>query len=147
MSNLETESVVRPELLQIAEAVARDRSIEKDLVIEAMEQAIVTAARRKYGQDLNIKVEIDRKSGEIKLSRVLEIVESVENPAQQITQEEGKISDPNAKLGDYFFDPLPPIDLGRVAAQTAKQVIVQRVKEAEKERQFEEYKDLSLIHI
>ncbi len=141
MDNIDMMAIRRPELLQIAEAVARDRSIEQNLVIEAMEQAIQTAAKRKYGQELEIKAEIDRKSGEIKLTRVLQVVENIENAAQQITFEEGKNRDPNIKIGDCFFDPLPPIDLGRVAAQTAKQVIIQRVKEAEKERQYEEYKD------
>ena len=141
MENLNTIAVIRPELLQIAETVARDRSIEQDLVIEAMEQAIQTAAKRKYGQDLEVKANIDRKSGEIKISRVLEVVESIENSALQITKKEAKQKDINLDIGDFYYDPLPPIDLGRVAAQTAKQVIIQRVKEAEKERQYEEYKD------
>ena len=141
MENLNTIAVVRPELLQIAEAVARDRSIEQDLVIEAMEKAIETAAKRKYGQDLEVKAVIDRKTGEIRISRVLEVVEIVENTALQITLKEAKEKDAELEIGGFYYDPLPPIDLGRVAAQTAKQVIIQRVKEAEKERQYEEFKD------
>ena len=141
MSNTESLSVVRPELLQIAEAVARDKSIEQNLVIEAMEQAIESAAKKKYGQELEVKAVIDKSSGEIKISRVLEVVDSVENATLQITLDQGKLIEENAKVGDLIYDPLPPIDFGRVAAQTAKQVIVQKVKEADKERQYVEYKD------
>ncbi len=141
MSDTEELSVVRPELLQIAEAVARDKSIEQELVIEAMEEAIQSAAKKKYGHELQIKAEIDRKSGEIKLSRVLLVVENIEIASEQITLEESKFINETSKLGDLIYDPLPPIDFGRVAAQTAKQVIVQKVKEADKERQFIEFKD------
>ncbi len=141
MSGTEGLSVVRPELLQIAEAVARDKSIEQDIVIEAMEQAIQSAAKKKYGQELEVKAEIDKKSGEIKISRVLLVVEKIENSSQEILLEQGKYISDGAKIGDYVYDPLPPIDFGRVAAQTAKQVITQRVKEADKERQYQEFKD------
>ena len=141
MNDTDELSVVRPELLQIAEAVARDKSIEQELVIDAMEQAIQTAAKKKYGQELDIKAEIDRKSGKIKISRVLEVVEIIENPSLQVTLEQGKFIDKDAKVGNIISDPLPPIDFGRVAAQTAKQVIVQKVKEADKERQYIEFKD------
>ena len=141
MSGTEGLSVVRPELLQIAEAVARDKSIEQDIVIEAMEQAIQSAAKKKYGQELEVKAEIDKKSGEIKISRVLLVVEKIENSSQEILLEQGKSISDGAKIGDYIYDPLPPIDFGRVAAQTAKQVITQRVKEADKERQYKEFKD------
>ncbi len=141
MSGTEGLSVVRPELLQIAEAVARDKSIEQDIVIEAMEQAIQTAAKKKYGQELEVKAEIDKSSGEIKISRVLLVVEKIENASQEVSLEQGKYISDNAKIGDYIYDPLPPIDFGRVAAQTAKQVITQRVKEADKERQYNEFKD------
>ena len=134
-------SVVRPELLQIAEAVARDKSIEQEIVIEAMEQAIQSAAKKKYGQELEVKAEINKKSGEIKISRVLLVVEKIENASLEVSLEQGKHLSEDAKIGDYIYDPLPPIDFGRVAAQTAKQVITQRVKEADKERQFNEYKD------
>ena len=141
MNNTEDLSIVRPELLQIAEAVARDKAIDQELVIEAMEEAIQTAAKKKYGQELQIKAEIDRKSGEIKLSRVMLVVETVELASEQITLEQGKFIDESAKIGDLLHDPLPPIDFGRVSAQTAKQVIVQKVKEADKERQYQEFKD------
>ena len=141
MSNTEDLSIVRPELLQIAEAVARDKAIDQELVIEAMEEAIQTAAKKKYGPELQIKAEIDRKSGEIKLSRVLLVVESVELASEQVTLEQGKFIDESAKIGDLLHDPLPPIDFGRVAAQSAKQVIFQKVREAERERHYEEFKD------
>ena len=141
MSETDSLSIVRPELLQIAEAVARDKSIEQDIVIEAMEQAIQSAAKKKYGQELEIKAVIDRKSGAIKISRVMEVVEEIENSFLQISLDEGLHYDKEAKIGSFIYDPLPPIDFGRVAAQTAKQVIVQRVKEADKERQFHEYKE------
>ncbi|MEC8100094.1 MAG: transcription termination factor NusA [Pseudomonadota bacterium] len=141
MSEKEELSVVRPELLQIAEAVARDKSIEQTIVIEAMEQAIQSVAKKKYGQDLEVKASIDEKTGEIKINRVLHVVKEIENASNQISLEQGKDYDKDAKLGDVIFDPLPPIDFGRVAAQTAKQVIVQRVKEADKERQYSEYHD------
>ena len=141
MSGTEGLSVVRPELLQIAEAVARDKSIEQDIVIGAMEEAIQSAAKKKYGQELEVKAEIDKKSGEIKISRVLLVVEKIENSSQEILLEQGKYISSTAKIGDYIYDPLPPIDFGRVAAQTAKQVITQKVKEADKERQYIEFKD------
>jgi N utilization substance protein A len=143
MSDTEDLSIARPELLQIAEAVARDKAIEQDLVIEAMEEAIQSAAKKKYGHELQIKAVIDRNSGEIKLSRVMLVVENVELASEQISLEQSKFIDKSAKLGDLLHDPLPPIDFGRVAAQTAKQVIVQKVKEADKERQYEEFKDKS----
>ena len=141
MSEKEEMSVVRPELLQIAEAVARDKSIEQHIVIEAMEQAIQSVAKKKYGQDLEVKASIDEKTGEIKITRLLHIVEDIEDSSNQISLTQGKTYNKDAKLGDTIYDPLPPIDFGRVAAQTAKQVIVQRVKEADKERQFLEYQD------
>ena len=141
MTEKDQMSVVRPELLQIAEAVARDKSIEQTIVIEAMVQAIQSVAKKKYGQELEVKATIDEKTGEIKINRVLHVVEQIEDSFNQISLEQGKNFDENAKLGDTIYDPLPPIDFGRVAAQTAKQVIVQRVKEADKERQFIEYQD------
>ena len=134
-------TISRPELLQIAETVARDKSIEQEIVIKSMEQAIQSVAKRKYGQELDVKAEINRKTGEIELGRVLNVVENIENPSKEISLEDGKKRDSATMLGDYFIDPLPHIELGRVAAQTAKQVIVQRVRDAERERQYEEYKD------
>jgi len=135
------QNIARPELLQIAESVAREKSIDQDIVIEAMEQAIQSAAKRKYGQELEIRAGINRKNGEIEIARVLKVTEVVENKATEISLEEGKKRDSAANIGDYFYDPLPPIELGRVAAQTAKQVIVQKVRDAEREKQYEEFKD------
>ena len=105
MSEKEELSVVRPELLQIAEAVARDKSIEQTLVIEAMEQAIQSVAKKKYGQDLEVKASIDEKTGEIKINRVLHIVDEIEDSSNQISLEQGKEYDQNAKLGDTIFIP------------------------------------------
>ena len=135
------QSIARPELLQIAESVAREKSIDQSIVIEAMEQAIQSAAKRKYGQELEIRAGINKKSGEIEIARVLKVVEVVDNKAIEITLEEGQKRDSSARIGDFFYDPLPPIELGRVAAQTAKQVIVQKVRDAEREKQYEEFKD------
>ena len=135
------QGLVRPELLQVADAVARDKTIDREIVIQAMEQAIQTASRRKYGQELEIRAEIDRKTGEIRLNRVRHIVEEVEDDATQLSLGAALAMDPTLVVGGELTDPLPPIDLGRVAAQAAKQVIVQRVREAERARQYEEYKD------
>jgi N utilization substance protein A len=131
----------RAELLRIAEAVAQEKGISPTEVIEAMEQAIGTAARRKYGQELEIRAEIDRKSGDIGIFRVMQVVEEVTEPTLQIALADAKRLNPAAHEGDVIEDPLPPIDYGRIAAQSAKQVIVQRVREAERERQYNEFKD------
>ncbi len=136
-----TTALGKPELLRIADAVAQEKGIPVDSVIRAMEQAIQTAARRKYGHEHEIVAEIDRKSGEVRLYRVLEVVEQVEDPDRQIDLDEAHRRNPLAQVGDRLLDPLPPIDLGRIAAQSAKQVIVQRVREAERERIYAEYKD------
>ena len=135
------QNIARPELLQIAESVAREKSIDQEIVIEAMEQAIQSAAKRKYGQELEIRAGINRKNGEIELARVLKVSKIIENKATEITLEDAQKRDVSARIGDYFYDPLPPIELGRVAAQTAKQVIVQKVRDAEREKQYEEFKD------
>ncbi|TVR95433.1 MAG: transcription termination/antitermination protein NusA [Rhodospirillales bacterium] len=131
----------RPELLQVADTVARDKNIDRDEVLEAMEQAIQKAGRSKYGHEHDIRARIDRSSGEITLARYLEVVETVENEATQVSLTTARRRHPDAKLGDLLVDPLPPIDFGRIAAQTAKQVIVQKVRDAERKRQYEEYKD------
>jgi N utilization substance protein A len=144
MSNrtIETDAVhARPELLQVAESVARDKGIERDEVLEAMEQAIQKAGRSKYGHEHDIRASIDRSTGAISLARFLEVADPVENEATQITPEAARKRKADAALGDFLVDPLPPIDFGRIAAQTAKQVIVQRVREAERKRQYEEFKD------
>jgi N utilization substance protein A len=131
----------RIELLQIADAVAREKVIERDTVIQAMEEAIQKAARSKYGMENDIRAEIDRTTGEIKIFRCLEVAADIENDATEISLAEARERNPDAQVGDIIAEPLPPIDFGRVAAQTAKQVIVQKVREAERERQYEEYKD------
>jgi transcription termination/antitermination protein NusA len=134
-------SYPRPELLQVADTVARDKGIDRDEVLQAMEQAIQKAGRSKYGLEYDIRAEIDRKNGEIKLMRFREVADPVENEATQITLVEAKNLNPDAEVGDFLTDPLPPIDFGRIAAQTAKQVIVQRVRDAERQRQYKEFKD------
>ena len=131
----------RTELLSVAETVAREKGIERDEVLEAMEMAIQKAGRSKYGQENDIRAEIDRSSGEIRLARYLEVAAEVENEATQLTLEDAQRRNPALQVGEFIVDPLPPIDFGRIAAQTAKQVIVQRVREAERERQYEEFKD------
>jgi transcription termination/antitermination protein NusA len=136
-----TIAVPRLELLQVADAVAREKGIERDEVLEAMEQAIQKAGRSKYGHEHDIRAKIDRKTGEIRLMRFREIVETVENEATQLTLAQGQRIDPEIKQGEFIIDELPPIDFGRIAAQTAKQVIVQKVREAERKRQFDEYKN------
>jgi len=134
----------RPELIEVAETVARDKGIEREEVLGAMEQAIQKAGRSKYGLEHDIRASINRGTGEIALARFMEVVESpeeVENDATQLEVAEAKKINPDAEDGDFLVTGLPPIDFGRIAAQTAKQVIVQRVREAERSRQFEEYKD------
>jgi N utilization substance protein A len=131
----------RVELLQVAETVAREKGIDREEVLEAMELAIQKAGRSKYGHEYDIRAEISRETGQIELRRYLEVADPVENEATQITLDEAKERNPAAQIGDFIIEPLPPIDFGRIAAQTAKQVIVQRVREAERQRQYEEYKD------
>ncbi len=131
----------RLEMLAVADAVAREKSIERDEVLEAMEMAIQKAARAKYGAEHDIRAEIDRRTGLIQLQRFREVVDEVEDEHTQLTVQQASSEKPDAKVGDFLVDPLPPIDFGRIAAQTAKQVIVQRVRDAERERQYEEYKD------
>ncbi len=136
-----TAAYARPELLQVADTVARDKGIDRDEVIEAMEQAIQKAGRSKYGQEYDIRAEIDRRNGEIRLLRFREVADPIENEATQIPLTEAQRLNPEAEIGDFITDPLPPIDFGRIAAQTAKQVIVQKVRDAERQRQFLEFKD------
>ena len=136
-------AIARPELLQVADAVAREKMIEREEVLEAMEQAIQKAGRAKYGLEKDIRATIDRKDGRVKLERFTEVVEAepVESEATQIPLRIAQKIKPGIQLGEFIVDPLPPIDFGRIAAQTAKQVIVQRVREVERKKQFEEYKD------
>jgi len=131
----------RLELLQIADAVAREKLIDRELVIEAMEDSLGKAARSRYGAEYDIRAFIDRKTGELHMSRAMEVVEEVENHFTEIAVEEARLKNPEAEVGDFITDPLPPMDFSRVAAQTAKQVIVQKVREAERDRQYDEFKD------
>lgn len=142
MQNIE--SMPRPEIILVADTVAREKNIDKEDVFTAMEVAIQKAGRSKYGFEHDIRANIDRKTGAISLARYREVVEgpeNVENEVTQLTLEDAKMYDANAKVGDFIIDQLPPIDFGRIAAQTAKQVIVQKVRDAERNKQFEEYKE------
>jgi N utilization substance protein A len=134
-------SANRLELLQIADAVAREKAIDRSIVITAMEDAIAKAARSRYGAETEVHAEINAKTGELRLNRHMLVVETVENPANQIVLEEARRHNPAAQIGDIIADTLPPLEYGRIAAQSAKQVIVQKVREAERDRQYEEYKD------
>lgn len=134
-------SANRLELLQIADAVAREKTIDRTIVIQAMEDAIQKAAKSRYGAENDIRCTIDPKTGETKLARVLTVTETVENDSTEISVEDAQARQPGAVAGDLIVEPLPPLDFGRVAAQNAKQVIVQKVREAERERQYGEYKD------
>jgi N utilization substance protein A len=134
-------SANRLELLQIADAVAREKSIDRGIVITAMEDAIAKAARSRYGSETDVHAEINAKTGELRLSRHLLVVEIVENPASQISLEDARRRNPAAQIGDTIADTLPPLEYGRIAAQSAKQVIVQKVREAERDRQYQEFKD------
>ena len=132
------------ELLRIVEAVANEKSIDKELVIGSMESAIQKAALTKFGNDNNIEVIIDRENGEIKIQKVLDIVEKVEDSSREISVQDAKKIYPknqNLKVGEKIYEELPQIDFGRIAAQSAKQVISSRVREAEKNRQYEDFID------
>ena len=142
MQNIE--SMPRPEIILVADTVAREKNIDRDDVLEAMEIAIQKAGRSKYGFEHDIRAHIDRKTGAITLARYREVVESedqIENEVTQMTLKQAKAYDKNIKVGEFIIDNLPPIDFGRIAAQTAKQVIVQKVRDAERNKQFEEYKE------
>src|SRR5580693_9200126 len=129
------------ELLHAADAAAREKGVDRDEILSAMEQAIQKAGRTKYGHEHDIRAEIDRRTGEVRLQRFLEVADPVENEFTQITVKAARKSKSDAQVGDFIVDDLPPIEMGRIAAQTAKQVIVQKVREAERKRQFLEYKD------
>ncbi|HXN43716.1 MAG TPA: transcription termination factor NusA [Xanthobacteraceae bacterium] len=134
-------SANRLELLQIADAVAREKAIDRSIVITAMEDAIAKAARSRYGSETDVHADINAKTGELRLSRHLLVVDHVENPANQIRLEDARRHNPAAQIGDTIADALPPLEYERIAAQSAKQVIVQKVREAERDRQYQEYKD------
>ncbi len=131
------------ELLQTAEAVAREKMIDPDLVIQAMEDSLARAAKSRYGSEMDIRVHIDRKTGRATFTRVRTVVEdeALENYQAELTVAQAKQYKPDPQIGDEIIDEVPPVDLGRIAAQSAKQVILQRVREAERDRQFDEFKD------
>ena len=136
---MDTSSIPGLELMQIADVVAREKSIEREEVIVAMEEAIQKAGRSKYGNDRDIRAMIDRKTGSIQLERWTEVVDEVEDDLIQMSGAEGEKH--GLTVGEFLRQPLPPIEFGRIAAQTAKQVISQKVREAERARQYQEYKD------
>ncbi|MGV8985584.1 MAG: transcription termination factor NusA [Cypionkella sp.] len=131
------------ELLQTAEAVAREKMIDPDLVIQAMEDSLARAAKSRYGAEMDIRVRIDRKTGRATFARVRTVVEDdlQENHHAQITLKQAAALKVDPQIGDEIIDEVPPVDLGRIAAQSAKQVILQKVREAERDRQFDEFKD------
>ena len=137
----EAVSANKLELLRVADALAREKGIERDIVVDAIAEAIEKAARTRYGSENNIKADIDRKTGEVRLSRLREVTEDVEDSAVQIDLTDAQNLHDGAQLGDMIAEDLPPIEFGRIAAQTAKQVITQKVRDAERERQYEEFKD------
>ena len=134
-------SANRLELLQIADAVAREKLIDPDLVIEAMEESMAKAAKSRYGAELDIRAYIDRKSGELRMTRVRTVVDEVENHFTEMTPQDARAHLDNPEVGDQIIEELPPMDFGRIAAQSAKQVILQKVREAERARQYDEFKD------
>jgi N utilization substance protein A len=141
MENTMAVSANRLELLQIADAVAREKVIDRRIVLEAMEDAIQKAARSRYGSETEVRAEINSKTGEIRLQRLLQVVDEFDNPSTQIPLHDARLKNPAAQVGDMIAEPLPPMDFGRIAAQSAKQVIVQKVREAERDRQYDEFKD------
>jgi N utilization substance protein A len=134
-------SANKAELLAIADAVAREKLIDKAIVIEAMEDAIQRAARARYGAENDIRAKLDATSGDLRLWRVVEVCEQVDDYFKQVSLDDAQKLQPGAVVGDYIVDPLPPIEFGRIAAQAAKQVIFQKVRDAERERQYEEFKE------
>ena len=138
---MELKSIPRLELIQVAEAVSREKSIDKEEVMLAMEEAIQKAARSKYGIDRDIRANIDRKNGAINIAQYTEVVEIIDNESIEMTLQESERRKLDLKIGEFYKETLPQIDFGRIAAQTAKQVISQKVREAERQRQFREYKD------
>ena len=134
-------TMMRTELLEMADSVAREKGIDREEVIEVMELAIQKASRTRYGMERDIRASIDRKTGEVHLALYHEVVEedALENEMTQLTLEEARKVRPDITVGEFIIDPLPPVEFGRVAAQTAKQVIFQKVRDAERQRQFEEY--------
>ncbi|MGO9744581.1 MAG: transcription termination factor NusA [Roseiarcus sp.] len=134
-------SANRLELLQIVDAVAREKSIDRSIVLASMEDAMQKAARSRYGQETEVRAEINPKTGEIRFARLLLVVDQIENEATQITLAEAHKKNPSARIGDWIAESLPPFDFGRIPAQASKQVLVQKIREAERDKQYEVYKD------
>src|SRR6201988_2386290 len=134
-------SAHRLELLEIVGAVAREKSIDRSIVLASMEDAMQKAARSRYGQETEVRAEINPRTGEIRFSRLLLVVDEVENDATQITLGDAQKKNPSAQLGDWISESLPPFDYGRIPAQASKQVLVQKIREAERDKQYEVYKD------
>ena len=139
------------ELLRIAEAVALEKSIDKEIILSSMESAIQKAAKTKFGSENDIRAKIDRESGDISLHKVLTIVEKQENFNNEISLKNAQKmkNKEDVKVGDEIYEQLPPVDFGRIAAQTARQVITQGVRAAERERQYNDFiekKDEILKH-
>jgi len=134
-------SANRAELIAIANSVASEKMIDKSIVIEAMEEAIQKSARNRYGAENDIRAKLDPRTGDLRLWRVVEVVEEVEDYFKQVDLKQAEKLQKGAALGDFIVDPLPPVDLGRIDAQSAKQVIFQKVRDAERDRQYEEFKD------
>src|SRR6202050_1980238 len=134
-------SANRFELLQSVDAVAREKSIDRSIVLASMEDAMQKAARSRYGQETEVRAEINPKTGEIRFSRLLLVVDEVENDATQMTLTEAQKKNPSAQIGDWIAESLPPFDYGRIPAQASKQVLVQKIREAERDKQYDVYKD------
>jgi len=134
-------SANKAELLAIADSVAKEKLIDREIVIEAMEDAIQRAAKTRYGAENDIRAKIDPRTGDLRLWRVVEVVEAVDNYFTQISPADAQKLQKDAAIGDYIVDPLPPIEFGRIQAQASKQIIFQKVRDAERERQYGEFKD------
>nr|WP_315379563.1 transcription termination factor NusA [uncultured Sphingomonas sp.] len=134
-------SANKAELLAIADSVAKEKLIDKAIVIEAMEDAIQRAAKNRYGVENDIRAKLDPVSGDLRLWRVVEVVEQVDDYFKQVDLKGAEKLQKGAKVGDFIVDPLPPIEFGRIQAQASKQIIFQKVRDAERERQFDEFKD------
>jgi N utilization substance protein A len=129
------------ELMQVADVVSREKAVDKNIVIEALQEAIARSAKARYGNEYDIRVKIYPKTGEIDIFRYREIVEEVDNSAMQISLSDAKEHDATLELGAFLIDNLPPVEIGRISAQSARQVIVQKIREAERDAQFEAFKD------
>jgi N utilization substance protein A len=136
-----TATANRAELIAIANSVAAEKMIDRAIVIEAMEDAIQRAAKNRYGAEMEIRAKLDSTTGDLRLWRVVEVVELVDDIYKQVDVAGAQKLQAGAVVGDYLVDPLPPIEFGRIQAQASKQIIFQKVRDAERARQYEEFKD------